>query len=98
MKLSYPVTIKNYTGGQFGIFCTDVPEAITAGNSLQEVLHNAEDALVVALSSYTDQRKDIPIPSEPAPGQHIVFVPPLAAMKLAVYQACLLYTSDAADE
>lgn len=87
MKLSYPVTIKTYTGGQFGIFCPDVPEAITAGNSLQEVLHNAEDALVVALSIYTDQHRAIPTPSEPESGQHIIFLPPLAAMKLAVYQA-----------
>ena len=87
MKLSYPVTIKTYSGGQIGLFCADVPEAVTAGNSLQEVLLNAEDALVVALSIYTDQHRDIPTPSEPAPGQQVVFVPPLAAMKLAVYQA-----------
>ena len=87
MKLSYPVTIKTYSGGQFGLFCADVPEAVTAGNNLQEVLLNAEDALVVALSGYTDQHRDIPTPSEPASGQQVVFVPPLAAMKLAVYQA-----------
>jgi len=87
MKLSYPVMIKNYSGGQVGLFCVDVPEAVTAGNSLQEAIHNAEDALVVALSSYIDQQRDIPVPSKPVSGQQVVSVPPLAAMKLAVYQA-----------
>ena len=87
MKLSYPVTIKNYSGGQVGLFCVDVPEAVTAGNTLQEAIHNAEDALVVALSSYTDQQRDIPVPSKPLSDQQVVSVPPLASMKLAIYQA-----------
>ena len=87
MKLSYPFMSKNYSGGQVGLFCVDVPEAVTAGNTLQEAIHNAEDALVVALSCYTDQQRDIPVPSKPMLEQHVVSVPPLAAMKLAIYQA-----------
>ena len=63
MKLSYPVMIKNYSGGQVGLFCVDVPEAVTAGNSLQEAIHNAEDALSLRVA----------VDIEPVPFSALVF-------------------------
>jgi len=54
MNMSYPVTLKNYKGGQVGVFFADVPEAITAGTNETEALDRAQDALTVALASYLD--------------------------------------------
>ena len=42
---------------------------------------------MVALSGYLDDHRDIPQPSQPQRGQHIVALPPLVALKLAIYQA-----------
>lgn len=40
-----------------------------------------------ALGGYIDDRRDIPMPSSPKPGQKTVIVPPLVSAKLALYQA-----------
>ena len=47
----------------------------------------AQDALVVALSGYLDERRDIPKPSKPKAHQKVIVLPPLVASKLAIYQA-----------
>ncbi|MGD8562170.1 MAG: type II toxin-antitoxin system HicB family antitoxin [Desulfarculaceae bacterium] len=87
MLQAYPVKITpNRVGGFIARF-PDVPEALTEADTKDEVLHWAQDALVVALSGYLDQRKDIPQPSRPKRGQSLVALPPMIAVKLAVYQA-----------
>ncbi len=65
----------------------DVPEALTCGADETNALQWAQDALVVALSGYVDDRRDIPIPSKPQKGQQFVPLPPMVAAKLAIYQA-----------
>src|SRR4029077_4161833 len=65
----------------------DVPEAMTVGANEDNALEWAQDALVVALSGYLDERKDIPKPSKPKAGQKSVVLPPVIASKLAIYQA-----------
>ncbi len=66
----------------------DVPEALTCGKDEANALDWAEDALLVALGgAYMDKNRPIPQPSASAPGQPTVTVPPLAAAKLAIYQA-----------
>ena len=64
----------------------DVPEAMTVGADDTNALNWAQDALVVALTGYIEERRDIPPPSKPQKGQKTVSLPPQAAMKLAIYQ------------
>ncbi len=64
----------------------DVPEALTVGANEKEALAWALDALVVALTGYLDDRRDIPQPSKVKPHQKLVVLPPLIASKLAIYQ------------
>jgi len=64
----------------------DVPEAMTVGADETNALNWAQDALVVALTGYIEERRDIPPPSKPKKGQQTVPLPPQAAMKLAIYQ------------
>jgi len=68
------------------ITCPDVPEMVTCGQTVAEALDAAVDALVTALSFYTDADRKLPAPS-PARGRHVVAVPALAAAKLALHEA-----------
>ena len=64
----------------------DVPGALTQGADEQDALVRAVDCLVAALGAYVELRREIPPPS-PAHGRPTVTLPPLAAAKLALYQA-----------
>ena len=87
MNMSYPVTLKSYRGGRVGAFFADVPEAITAGTNEAEALDRAQDALLVALSSYLDDGRPLPVPSKAKRGQPVVVLPLRAAIKLAIHEA-----------
>jgi antitoxin HicB len=87
MNMSYPVTLKSYKGVQVGVFFADVPEAITAGTNEVEALDRAQDALTVALSSYLDDGRPLPVPSKAKRGQPMVVLPPRVAIKLAIHEA-----------
>jgi len=87
MNISYSVTLKSYRGGQVGAFFADVPEAITAGTNEAEALDRAQDALLVALSSYLEDGRPLPRPSKAKRGQPVVVLPLRAAIKLAIHEA-----------
>lgn len=87
MNLSYPVTLTTYSNGQVGAAFIDVPEAHTGGNTEVQTLDRAQDALVVALSTYLADGRPLPTPSKAKRGQRLILVPPRAAIKLAIQQA-----------
>ncbi len=87
MNVSYPVTLKSYKGGQVGVFFADVPEAIIAGKNELVALDRAQDALTVALSSYLDEGRPLPVPSKAKRGQPVVVLPPRVAIKLTIHEA-----------
>ncbi len=72
----------------FTVTFTDIPEAITEGDTAREARERAEDALVTALGFYTDDGKKLPVPSA-AQGRPVTVVPPLVATKLALHDAML---------
>lgn len=87
MNLAYPATFSKLENGDVMARFGDVPEAITCGESKEDALAMAQDALTAALSSYLDRRLDIPKPSSPKRGQLLVELSPLVKMKLEIYQA-----------
>jgi len=89
MKWCFPVEFKTYQSGLVGAFFPDVPEAITRGTDTAEALRNAEDALVVALSGYLDDRRPIPEPTPPARGKPVVWLPVRVALKAAIHNAMI---------
>src|SRR5580692_8260530 len=88
MRYAYPYTMEPQPEGGFTVTFPDVPEAITEGDTAGEARARAEDALVTALSFYTDDAKPLPTPSA-ARGRPIAMVPPLVAAKLALHDAML---------
>lgn len=85
-RFDYRVKLERASDGGYTVTFPDVPEAITEGDSLEEALGHAGDALESALAFYTEEGKDLPRPSG-AGRARTVRPSPLACAKLAVYQA-----------
>jgi antitoxin HicB len=66
----------------------DVPGAITCGDTRDEALTRAEDALVSMMAALVEDDQPLPRPS-PVRGRPVVSVPALAAAKLALHDAML---------
>lgn len=86
MQQAYPVILIKDGNSIIAEF-PDVPEAMTVGADKNNAMEWAQDALIVALSGYMDERRDIPKPSKLKAGQMIIVLPPLIATKLTIYQA-----------
>jgi len=81
---NYPVILTPDDGALLVTF-PDVPEAITFGNTKEEALLHAVDALETALSFYVDARQPLPEPSV-RPDLPTVRPSALESIKLAVYR------------
>ena len=87
MRYVYPVKLKRDADGGYVVTCAEVPEAITEGDSREEALSEAADALAAALGGYVEARRPIPKPREARAGEAQVALPALIAAKLALYSA-----------
>ncbi len=85
MRYVYPAMLEPDDGGGYVVSFPDVPEALTAGDTRDEALAEAADALAVAMGGYVEARRPIPAPSAPQTGQDMVALPALIAAKLALY-------------
>ena len=88
MRYAYTYELLPQPEGGFTVIFPDVPEAITQSDNDEEAGAMAQDALVTALSFYTDRAEPLPHPS-PAHGRPVAYVPPLVAAKLALHDAML---------
>jgi len=86
MKFAYPIDLIPQDDGSFLVSFPDIPEAITDGSTKNEALSETADCLIAALGGYVNDRREIPKPSSPKPGQVTIDVPPLVSAKLALYQ------------
>src|SRR3954469_18903194 len=71
--------------GGYIVTCRDLPEAITQGETLEEALADAADALEEAVAGRISDARDIPMPTGAKRGERMVSVPPSMALKAAVY-------------
>ena len=84
--IAYPARFKAERGG-FVLTFPDVPEAITEGNSAEEAMQYAVDALERALSVYVERRMDLPTPSKPrGKDMRAVYLPVLSEAKVSLYR------------
>ena len=87
MRYAYPVVLDpEPDGSAVNVSFPDVPEALTWGDDEAEALVLAEDCLATALNCYVRAGRGLPKPG-PARGRPMISVPPLAAAKLALYDA-----------
>jgi antitoxin HicB len=73
--------------GGYTVTCRDLPEAITQGETIDEALAEAADALEESIAARIDDGSDIPLPSTRKRDERLVSVPPSMALKAAVYLA-----------
>ena len=82
--MRYPVTLTP-DDGQFTVTFPDVPEAVTFGETRDEALQRAPDALLTVFDAFMKDRRDIPAPSR-ATGDAIE-LPTLESAKIELYRA-----------
>ena len=63
MRLAYPAVLRELPDAVLVSF-PDVPEALTAGETVEDAMREAVDCLVAALGGYVRNGQRIPVPSE----------------------------------
>ena len=82
--MQYAVRLSKDSNGTFLVRVPDVPEAITYGDTKEEALARAVDAILTVFDECIRTRR--PIPSAKATGAMTVEIPVLEAAKVALYQ------------
>jgi antitoxin HicB len=84
---AYPATLTPDPDGGFTVTFRDVPEVITEGDSRDEALLRAEDALESGLAMYIAAKEPLPLPTAAHPGEVTVPLSALGMAKAALYDA-----------
>ncbi len=84
---AYPAVLNPDPDGGFTVGFRDVPEAITEGDTREEALLRAEDALESALAMYVAAGEPLPVSSAVEPGEELVPLSALGMAKAALYDA-----------
>ncbi len=84
---AYPAALIPDPDGGFTVTFRDVPEAITEGDTREEALLRAEDALELALAMYIAAGEALPGSSKVEPGEELVPLSALGMAKTALYEA-----------
>ncbi|WP_263355963.1 type II toxin-antitoxin system HicB family antitoxin [Acidicapsa ligni] len=79
--MRYPITIQP-DGRFFLVTFPDIPEAITQGETEEEALLAAKDALESALDFYFEDNRAVPVPSKVKRGQRYVDLPTSVGAKV----------------
>lgn len=85
--MRYPITFEHDVTG-WAVFFPDIPEAMTGGETKEEALSMALDALVTAFEFYFEDRRAIPTPSSVS--EDFVEVPASVAAKVILLNEVVL--------
>ena len=77
----YPFILTPDNGG-FVVTFTDIPEAITQGETEDEALAAAKDALESAIDFYLEDKRAVPKPSKAKRGQRVIELPASLSAKV----------------
>lgn len=64
MKIWYPCTIEKDKEGKYFVTFPDFPEALTEGETEEEALFNASEALTLTLEGRAEENMSIPFPPQ----------------------------------
>lgn len=82
--MNYAAKLDPAPEGGFVVTFRDIPEAITQGETEQEALDMAHDALLCAMDFYFEDRRAVPPPSAPKRGERLVSLPASVSAKVMV--------------
>lgn len=81
--MKFPVTLTpDEADGGFVVTFHDIPEAITQGETIEESLAMAQEALETAMEFYFEDKRAVPAPSKVKRGQHVVELPASLSAKV----------------
>lgn len=85
-KWLYGVAIAR-EGDDYVVSVRDLPEVVTAGDTLEEALDLAADGIEVVVEGRMEDDEDLPFPSPVRDGEVGIAVPAKVAAKASVYRA-----------
>ncbi|KIA82003.1 antitoxin [Chromobacterium piscinae] len=80
--MRYPAHFEPAPEGGFVVTFRDIPEAITQGDTQAEAEGMAADALLTSMDFYFEDRRAVPLPSTPEPGEVLIDLPPSISAKI----------------
>jgi antitoxin HicB len=83
--MRYPVTLTKDDNDTILVTFPDVPDAVTYGDTRDDALNRAADALLTVFDAYMKDRREIPAPSERR-GESVE-LPALESSKIELYRA-----------
>lgn len=86
-RFEYPVSLKAAKEGGFIVTCRDLPPLITQGESEEDALTQAADAMDEVFATYMLEGIAFPTPSKTRRGEYSVVPPAETVAKAALYMA-----------
>jgi antitoxin HicB len=86
-RFQYAVLLSPASEGGYVVTCRDLPELITQGESVEEALEQASDAMDEVFATYLTEGLDFPDPSKARRRERMVAPPPETVAKAALYVA-----------
>jgi len=86
--MKYPAKLTKDEDG-FVITFRDIPEAITQGDTHNEAIEMAEDALLTAMEFYFEDNRQVPLPSKPKKDEVLINLPISVAVKVMLLNTLL---------
>lgn len=86
--MKYPAKITS-DDGLFAVSFIDIPEALTCGDTLEEALEMAQDALETAMDFYFEGNRTVPAPSPLKDGDYAITLPASMAAKILLLNEML---------
>jgi antitoxin HicB len=84
---AFAARIERSFDDEFVVSFADIPEALTAGETLDEARALAVDALDEAILAYMAAGRIVPLPREPLANEELVPLDPVTAARAALAQA-----------
>ena len=86
-RFQYPVLLTPADEGGYVVTCRDLPELATQGESIDDALEQAADAMDEVFATYLTDGLDLPPPSKAKRREHLVAPPAETVAKAALYVA-----------
>jgi antitoxin HicB len=86
-RFQYPVLLTAADEGGYVVTCRDLPQLVTQGETEQDALEQASDAMDEVFATYLIEGIDFPAPSKARRREHLVSPPAKAALYVAMRQA-----------
>lgn len=84
--MRFPARVVRQADAQnYAVYFPDIPEALTCGETMEDAMAMAVDALESALDFYFEDGRSIPAPSERKGRQKWVTLPPTVAAKVLLH-------------